>query len=95
MKRLGDLAKLLEIDRDLHAPPPVRFNWGPMEFFAVIEKLGRKVDDVPSRRHAGARRRCRSASRNTARCASSSRTRAASRPTRPSAASSSAAKRSG
>lgn len=43
MKRLRDLTKLLEIDRDLHAPPPVRFNWGPMEFRAVIEKLGRKV----------------------------------------------------
>src|SRR5215467_14384969 len=42
-KRLADLSKLLLIDRDLHAPPPVRFNWGPMEFFAVIEKLGRKV----------------------------------------------------
>lgn len=42
-KRLRDLTKLLEIDRDLHAPPPVRFNWGPMEFRAVIEKLGRKV----------------------------------------------------
>jgi len=42
-KRLTDLSKLLLIDRDLHAPPPVRFNWGPMEFFAVIEKLGRKV----------------------------------------------------
>jgi nucleoid-associated protein YgaU len=42
-RRLTDLSKLLLIDRDLHAPPPVRFNWGPMEFFAVIEKLGRKV----------------------------------------------------
>jgi nucleoid-associated protein YgaU len=42
-KRLTDLSKLLLIDRDLHAPPPVRFNWGPMEFSAVIEKLGRKV----------------------------------------------------
>ncbi|MDQ6891904.1 MAG: LysM peptidoglycan-binding domain-containing protein [Acidobacteriota bacterium] len=42
-KRLVDLSKLLLIDPDLHAPPPVRFNWGPMEFFAVIEKLGRKV----------------------------------------------------
>src|ERR1041384_2303697 len=42
-KRLEDISKLLEIDRDLHAPPPVRFNWGPMEFTAVIEKLGRKV----------------------------------------------------
>jgi nucleoid-associated protein YgaU len=41
--RLRDISKLLEIDRDLHAPPPVRFNWGPMEFSAVIEKLSRKV----------------------------------------------------
>ena len=54
IKRLVDLSKLLEIDRDLHAPPPVRFNWGPMEFVAVIEKLGRKVtmfhpDGTPAR----------------------------------------------
>lgn len=54
LKRLGDLSKLLQIDRDLHAPPPVRFNWGPMEFFAIIEKLGRKVtmfhpDGTPAR----------------------------------------------
>ena len=48
------ISKLLEIDRDLHAPPPVRFNWGPLEFTAVIEKLGRKVtmfhpDGTPAR----------------------------------------------
>lgn len=54
MARLKDLNKLLEIDRDLHAPPPVRFNWGPLEFKAVIEKLGRKVtmfhpDGTPAR----------------------------------------------
>jgi nucleoid-associated protein YgaU len=54
VKRLADISKLLEIDRDLHAPPPVRFNWGPTEFFAVIEKLGRKVtmfhpDGTPAR----------------------------------------------
>jgi nucleoid-associated protein YgaU len=53
-KRLRDLTRLLEIDRDLHAPPPVRFNWGPMEFSAVIEKIGRKVtmfhpDGAPAR----------------------------------------------
>lgn len=53
-KRLHDLTRLLEIDRDLHAPPPVRFNWGPMEFSAVIEKIGRKVtmfhpDGAPAR----------------------------------------------
>lgn len=54
VKRLNDLTKLLEIDRDLHAPPPVRFNWGPMEFEAIIEKLARKVtvfhpDGTPAR----------------------------------------------
>jgi nucleoid-associated protein YgaU len=42
-KRLHDLTDLLKIDSKLHAPPPVRFNWGPMEFTAVIEKIGRKV----------------------------------------------------
>lgn len=52
--RLKAIAKLLEIDRDLHAPAPVRFNWGTMEFTAVIEKLGRKVtkfhpDGTPAR----------------------------------------------
>ena len=52
--RLRQLGHLLEIDRDLHAPPPVRFNWGPLEFVAVIEKLGRKVvkfhpDGTPAR----------------------------------------------
>lgn len=41
--RLNDLFKLLEIDPNLHAPPPVRFNWGTLEFKAVIEKLSRKV----------------------------------------------------
>lgn len=52
--RLKDISNLLEIDRDLHAPPPVRFNWGPMEFTAVLDKLGRKVtkfhpDGTPAR----------------------------------------------
>jgi hypothetical protein len=54
MTRFNDLSNLLEIDRDLHAPPPVRFNWGPIEFTAVIEKLGRKItmfhpDGTPAR----------------------------------------------
>src|SRR3954452_2167174 len=52
--RLIAFSKLLDIDRDLHAPPPVRFNWGPMEFSAVIEKMTRKVtmfhpDGTPAR----------------------------------------------
>lgn len=54
MTRFKDLSNLLEIDRDLHAPPPVRFNWGPIEFNAVLEKLGRKItmfhpDGTPAR----------------------------------------------
>jgi nucleoid-associated protein YgaU len=54
MTRLKDLGRLLEIDRDLHAPAPVRFNWGPLEFTAIIEKLSRKVtmfhpDGTPAR----------------------------------------------
>jgi hypothetical protein len=40
--RVKAIADLLEIDRDLHAPPPVRFNWGPIRFDAVIEKLSQK-----------------------------------------------------
>jgi nucleoid-associated protein YgaU len=53
-KRIADLFNLLEVDRDLHAPPPVRFNWGPMEFVGIIEKLTRKVtkfypDGTPAR----------------------------------------------
>ena len=54
MTRLRDLSSLLNIDRDLHAPPPVRFNWGPMDFVAVFERLGHKVtmfypDGTPAR----------------------------------------------
>ena len=41
--RLEAISRLLNIDSDLHAPPPVRFAWGPMEFKAIIEKLSRKV----------------------------------------------------
>jgi len=54
MTRFNDLSNLLEIDRELHAPPWARFNWGPIEFTAVIEKLGRKItmfhpDGTPAR----------------------------------------------
>ncbi|MBU8974536.1 hypothetical protein JI752_000130 [Lysobacter sp. MMG2] len=41
--RLKALTSLLVIDASLHAPPPVRFSWGTLEFSAVIERLGRKV----------------------------------------------------
>ena len=50
------LAQLLmrQLDRDLHAPPPVRFLWGPLRFDAVIEKLSQKFtlfrpDGTPAR----------------------------------------------
>ena len=43
VQRLQDISKLLLIDSKLHAPPPVRFIWGTMDFTAVIEKLSRKV----------------------------------------------------
>jgi nucleoid-associated protein YgaU len=52
--RVSEIAALLEIDRDLHAPPPVRFIWGPLRFDAVIEKLSQKFtlfrpDGTPAR----------------------------------------------
>jgi hypothetical protein len=41
--RISALVALLDIDRQLHAPPPVRFVWGSLRFEAVLEKVGRKV----------------------------------------------------
>ena len=53
-QRLEDMASLREIDRVLHAPPPVQFVWGKLTFSAIIEKLSRKItlfqpDGVPAR----------------------------------------------
>jgi nucleoid-associated protein YgaU len=53
-QRLDDLAGLLEIDRDVHAPPPVQFVWGKLTFKAIIEKLSRKItlfqpEGIPAR----------------------------------------------
>ncbi|MCS3499336.1 nucleoid-associated protein YgaU [Bradyrhizobium japonicum] len=53
-ERVKDIAALLDIDRDLHAPSPVRFLWGPLRFDAVIEKLSQKFtlfrpDGTPAR----------------------------------------------
>lgn len=42
-QRLDELANLLEIDNDAHAPPIVRFVWGKLAFKAIIEKLSRKL----------------------------------------------------
>ncbi|MEI9852777.1 MAG: LysM peptidoglycan-binding domain-containing protein [Sphingomonas sp.] len=52
--RIDEIVSLLDIDRTLHAPPPVRFVWGPLRFDAVIEKIGRKTslfrpDGTPAR----------------------------------------------
>jgi hypothetical protein len=53
-QRLEDMASLMEIDRSLHAPPPVQFVWGKLTFSAIIEKLSRKItlfqpDGIPAR----------------------------------------------
>lgn len=53
-QRIDEIAQLLDIDRTLHAPPTVRFIWGPLRFDAVFEKLGRKTtmfrpDGTPAR----------------------------------------------
>jgi hypothetical protein len=41
--RMKALNSLMEIDRVLHAPPTVRFVWGPLRFDAVVEKITSKV----------------------------------------------------
>src|SRR5690349_10450735 len=38
-KQTGQFAQALLIDRVLHAPPPVLFEWGSFNFQAVVEKL--------------------------------------------------------
>jgi nucleoid-associated protein YgaU len=53
-ERVEEIARLLEIDNNLHAPPIVRFVWGRLSFKAIIEKLTRKFtlfqpDGVPAR----------------------------------------------
>lgn len=53
-RRLEQLSDLLEIDRDLHAPPIVAFVWGKLYFKAIIDKMSRKVtmfhpDGTPAR----------------------------------------------
>ena len=53
-KRIDEIASLLEIDRELHAPPHVRFVWGQLSFTAIFEKLSRKItlfqpDGTPAR----------------------------------------------
>lgn len=52
--RMDQIAQLLAIDAQLHAPPPVRFVWGKLAFKALLEKLSRKItlfrpDGTPAR----------------------------------------------
>jgi hypothetical protein len=41
--RIEAIVALLNIDRQLHAPPHIRFLWGSLIFEAVLEKVGRKI----------------------------------------------------
>ena len=48
------IADLLKIDAALHAPPPVRFDWGWLSFAAVIERIAQRFtmfrdDGIPVR----------------------------------------------
>lgn len=36
------VSSLLDVDKDLHAPPICRFVWGSMDFKGVLEKVGQK-----------------------------------------------------
>jgi nucleoid-associated protein YgaU len=52
--RITQIASLMNIDQELHAPSPVRFVWGKLRFKAVLEKVGRKItlfrpDGTPAR----------------------------------------------
>ena len=53
-KETKKISRLLEIDPTIHAPPPVKFVWGPLSFQAVIERLTQRFtmfreDGVPVR----------------------------------------------
>ena len=36
------ISKLLDVDKDLHAPPICRFVWGSMNFKGIVEKVSQK-----------------------------------------------------
>jgi Contractile injection system tube protein len=42
-QRIDLITSLLDIDRELHAPPPLLFVWGWLRFTGVLEKVGRKI----------------------------------------------------
>ncbi|MBD2847881.1 LysM peptidoglycan-binding domain-containing protein [Paenibacillus sp. IB182496] len=41
-RHTAKVAKLLEVDKDLHAPPACRFVWGSLDFKGVVEKVTQK-----------------------------------------------------
>jgi hypothetical protein len=40
--RTGQITKLLEIDPDLHAPPPLIFQWGSLDFTCVLARASQR-----------------------------------------------------
>lgn len=57
-ERVDEIAAMLDIDNNQHAPPIVRFVWGKLSFKAIIEKLTRKFqlfqpEGVPARATLG------------------------------------------
>jgi hypothetical protein len=52
--KTDQIAKLMDVDSAIHAPPKVEFKWGSVAFRAVVEKLSQKFvmfrsDGVPVR----------------------------------------------
>jgi nucleoid-associated protein YgaU len=50
----GKIARLLDVDPELHAPPTVQFVWGDVHFRAVIERMTQRFtmfreDGIPVR----------------------------------------------
>ncbi|WP_274650189.1 CIS tube protein [Paenibacillus humicola] len=40
--KTSKISKLLEVDKDLHAPPSCRFVWGSLDFKGVVERVSQK-----------------------------------------------------
>ncbi|MBL8901095.1 MAG: LysM peptidoglycan-binding domain-containing protein [Planctomycetes bacterium] len=57
-RKTEKVRRLTDIDPDLHAPPPVRFCWGTLQFQAVVERVTQKftmflADGTPVRATLG------------------------------------------
>lgn len=46
---LNEISRMISIDKELHAPPPVEFKWGKFSFQAYIESLTQKFTMFDSR----------------------------------------------